>query len=405
MASTTMFLWKGTSPQGEVLTGEYEATDKSEVANYLRKRKIAVLQIRNKPKEININLPWKKGVKVRDMSVFTRQFATMVNAGLPMVQCLDILGKQTESPRLATAITSAMLDVEGGTTLAEGLNKNPDIFGELYCNMVDAGEQGGILDVILQRLAVYLEKADALQRKIKSAMTYPSIVAFVAIGATVFMLMFVIPVFAKMFTDFGGTLPAPTRIVMGLSDFLRAWWWLLGGVIAALVFLFKRIRATEKGAYKIDELLLKSPVLGNVLRKGAVARFTRTLGTLVGSGVPILQGLEITAATAGNKVLQYAIEGAKESITQGDTIAEPLRSSGVFPPMVVQMISVGEQTGALDEMLGKIADFYDDEVDTAVEQLTAVIEPIMIVVMGILVGGMLVAMYLPMFKMASIMGG
>ena len=403
--TTTTFLWKGKSPQGEVLSGEFEAADKNDVAAYLRKRKIAVVNIRPKPREISFKLPMKKGIKVRDMSVFTRQFATMVNAGLPMVQCLDILGKQTESERLGKVVTDVMMDVEGGSTLAEGLRRHPDIFSDLFTNMVDAGEQGGILDVILQRLAVYLEKADALQRKIKSAMTYPSIVAFVAIGATTFMLMFVIPVFARMFTDFGGTLPAPTRIVMGLSTFLRSWWWTIALVIIGCVIAFKRVRATEKGAYKIDAALLRSPVLGNVLRKGAVARFTRTLGTLVGSGVPIVQGLDITAATAGNKVLQLAIQRARNSITQGDTIAEPLRTSGVFPPMVVQMISVGEQTGALDEMLSKIADFYDDEVDTAVEQLTAVIEPIMIVVMGVLVGGMLVAMYLPMFKMASIMGG
>lgn len=401
----TTFLWKGKSPQGEVLTGEYEASEKNEVAAYLRKRKVSVVFIRPKSKEININLPFKKGVKVRDMSVFTRQFATMVNAGLPIVQCLDILGKQTESPKLGKVVQEVMLDVEGGNTLADGLRRHSDTFSDLYTNMVDAGEKGGILDIILQRLAVYLEKADALQRKIKSAMTYPSIVAFVAIGATVFMLMFVIPVFAKMFTDFGGTLPTPTRIVMGISDFLRGYWWLLAGIIVGLVFAYKQVAKTDKGRLKIDQFMLKVPVLGNVLRKGSVARFTRTLGTLVSSGVPILQGLDITAATAGNKVIQNAIFSARDSITQGDTISEPLRVSRVFPPMVVQMIAVGEQTGALDEMLSKIADFYDDEVDTAVEQLTAVIEPVMIVVMGVLVGGMLVAMYLPMFKMASVMGG
>ncbi|HEX9640857.1 MAG TPA: type II secretion system F family protein, partial [Candidatus Krumholzibacteria bacterium] len=257
---------------------------------------------------------------------------------------------------------------------------------------------------ILQRLAVYLEKADALERKVKSAMTYPTIVGVVAGGASVFMLMFVIPVFAKMFSDFGGTLPAPTRIVMGISDFLRGYWWALVAGAAGLTFGFKQIQKTKSGALKIDQLALRAPVLGNVLRKSAVARFTRTLGTLVSSGVPILQGLDITASTAGNKVIQNAIGSARDSITQGDTIADPLRASGVFPPMVVQMISVGEETGALDEMLSKIADFYDDEVDTAVEQLTAAIEPIMIVLMGVLVGGMLVAMYLPMFKMASVMG-
>jgi len=401
----TTFVWKGTSPQGESLGGEYKAETKQEVIGYLRKRRIQVRVVRAKPKEININLGFKKGIAVREMSVFTRQFSTMINAGLPIVQCLDILGKQTENDRLRNTINEVMMDVEGGATLADGLGKHKDIFSDLYTNMVDAGESGGILDTILQRLAVYLEKADALQRKVKSAMTYPTIVAAVAIGATVFMLMFVIPVFAKMFSDFGGTLPAPTRFVMGISDFLRGYWWALALSITGFVVAFKQYYKTAKGRLVIDKAALRSPVLGNVLRKSSVARFTRTLGTLVGSGVPILQGLEITARTAGNKVIENAIEATRQSITQGDTISDPLRKSGVFPPMVVQMISVGEQTGAIDEMLSKIADFYDDEVDTAVEQLTSVIEPIMIVLMGILVGGMLVAMYLPMFKMASVMSG
>jgi type IV pilus assembly protein PilC len=271
--------------------------------------------------------------------------------------------------------------------------------------MVDAGETGGILDIILGRLATYLEKADALQRKVKSAMTYPTIVASVAMGSTVFMLMFVIPVFAKMFTDFGGTLPAPTRIVMGLSDFLRDFWWVLAGGAVATIVGYKQGRKNRKISKKMDQGLLSMPVLGNVLRKGSVARFTRTLGTLVGSGVPILQGLDITARTAGNIVIEDAVRDTRESISQGDSIAEPLKRSEVFPPMVVQMIAVGEQTGAIDEMLNKIADFYDDEVDTAVEQLTSIIEPILIVFMGVVVGGMLVAMYLPMFKMASVMSG
>jgi type IV pilus assembly protein PilC len=403
--STTTFVWKGTTPQGEPMSGEYEAEAKQEVAAYLRKRKIAVRSIRPKAKEIRFNFGPKRGVKVKDMSVFTRQFSTMINAGLPIVQCLDILARQTENEILRVTVSQVMLDVEGGSTLAEALGKHPKVFSDLYTNMVDAGEAGGILDVILSRLATYLEKADALQRKVKSAMTYPSIVATVAIGATVFMLMFVIPVFAKMFTDFGGTLPAPTRIVMGLSSFLRNYWWLLGGIAAALVVGYKQGRKNVKFRFKMDQGMLKMPVIGNVLRKGSVARFTRTLGTLVGSGVPILQGLDITARTAGNLVIERAVRATRDSISQGDSIADPLKRSEVFPPMVVQMIAVGEQTGALDEMLNKIADFYDDEVDTAVEQLTAVIEPILIVFMGVVVGGMLVAMYLPMFKMASVMSG
>lgn len=403
--STTTFVWKGTTPQGEPLSGEYEAEAKQEVASYLRKRKIAVRSIRQKPKDIKLNFGPKKGVSVKDMSVFTRQFSTMINAGLPIVQCLDILSRQTENPALKGAVSQVMLDVEGGNTLSESLAKHPKIFSDLYSNMVDAGEAGGILDIILGRLATYLEKADALQRKVKSAMTYPSIVATVAIGATVFMLMFVIPVFANMFTDFGGTLPAPTRVVMGLSDFLRNYWWVLAAVIVGSIVAYKQGRKNRKVSKKMDQALLNMPVLGNVLRKGSVARFTRTLGTLVGSGVPILQGLDITSRTAGNIVVEDAVVATRESISQGDSIAEPLKRSGVFPPMVVSMIAVGEQTGAIDEMLNKIADFYDDEVDTAVEQLTSIIEPILIVFMGVVVGGMLVAMYLPMFKMASVMSG
>ncbi len=400
----TSFVWKGTTPQGEPISGEFEGQSKQEVAAYLRKRRIAVKAIR--PKAKGIKLPgMKKVVKVKDMSIFTRQFSTMINAGLPIVQCLDILGKQTENTTLRDAVKNVMLEVEGGNTLAEALGKHPGTFTDLYCNMVDAGEAGGILDIILARLAVYLEKADALQRKVKSAMTYPSIVGLVASGATVFMLMFVIPVFAKMFQDFGGTLPTPTRIVMGLSVFLRSYWWVLGLSIVGLIVAYKQGRKNPKICFKMDAIALRMPVIGNVLRKGSVARFTRTLGTLVGSGVPILQGLDITARTAGNKVIEKAIVETRDSISQGDSISEPLKASEVFPPMVVQMIAVGEQTGALDEMLSKIADFYDDEVDTAVEQLTAVIEPIMIVVMGVMVGGMLVAMYLPMFKMASVMSG
>ena len=405
MSTTTTYIWKGKSAKGETLSGEYEATSQGEVQSYLRKRRIDITSVKKKPKDIEIKLFQKKGVGVKDLSVFTRQFATMVNAGLPLVQCLDVLGRQLEKPHFKKVVLQVMGDVEGGSTLAEALEKHPKVFSDLYVNMIAAGEAGGILDVILGRLAMFLEKADALQRKVKGAMTYPAIVLTVAGGACIFMLMFVIPVFAKMFSDFGGELPAPTRIVMNLSDFLRNYWWALGLGVTAAVIAFKRFRATPKGEMLTDKLALRIPVLGTVLLKSGVARFTRTLGTLIGSGVPILQGLEITSRTAGNKVMQRAIKNTSDSISQGDTIASPLKESGVFPPMVVQMISIGEQTGALDEMLSKIADFYDDEVDAAVEALTAAIEPLMIVLMGTMVGGMLVAMYLPMFKMSSIVGG
>ena len=405
MSSTTTFIWKGKTTKGEMLDGEFQAPSRNEVGEYLRKRRITITSIKKKPKDINISFLQRKSVGVKDRAVFTRQFATMVNAGLPLVQCLDVLGRQLDKPHFKEVVKKVTADVEGGSTLAEALEKHPKVFSDLYVNMIAAGEAGGILDVILARLAQFLEKADALQRKVKGAMTYPTIVLTVAGGACIFMLMFVIPVFAKMFSDFGGVLPAPTRIVMGASTFLRNYWWALGGAAAFLTFAYKRFRATEAGLLATDRLALKMPILGVVMRKSGVARFTRTLGTLIGSGVPILQGLEITSRTAGNKVLQLAIEDTARSIAQGDTISDPLRASGVFPPMVVQMISIGEQTGALDEMLSKIADFYDDEVDAAVDALTAAIEPLMIVIMGGMVGSMLVAMYLPMFKMSSVVGG
>ena len=405
MSATTVFLWKGKSAKGEILSGEFEARTRDDVGEYLRKRRITITSVKKKPKEIQLSFLKKKGVGVKDLSVFTRQFATMVNAGLPLVQCLDVLGRQLEKPHFKEVVQKVTADVEGGSTLAEALGEHPKVFSDLYVNMIAAGEAGGILDVILQRLAVFLEKADALQRKVKGAMTYPAIVLTVAGGACIFMLMFVIPVFAKMFSDFGGTLPAPTRIVMGASDFLRDYWWALAAGVTGFTIAFKRYRASTKGRYVTDKAALRLPILGTVIRKSGVARFTRTLGTLIGSGVPILQGLEITSRTAGNKVIQEAIEATSKSISQGDTISGPLKESGVFPPMVVQMIGIGEQTGALDEMLAKIADFYDDEVDSAVEALTAAIEPIMIVLMGGMVGSMLVAMYLPMFKMSSVVGG
>ncbi|RLB75059.1 MAG: type II secretion system F family protein [Deltaproteobacteria bacterium] len=400
----TAYIWKGRTPTGEIQAGEYLAESKQELINYLRKRKIIITHIRQKPKEISLSFGFKNKITTKDLSVFTRQFATMINAGLPMVQCLDILSSQLEKPSFKKIVTEVMTDVESGTTLAEALKKH-NCFSDLFVNMVEAGEAGGILDIILNRLAVYLEKSDALKKKVKGAMTYPTIVFLVAMGATTFMLLFIIPTFAKMFSDFGGQLPLPTRIVMGISDFLRANWYLLLGVIIGGVFAFRRYYKTDTGKYKIDKSMLRIPILGSVLRKSAVARFTRTLGTLVASGVPILNGLEITARTAGNKVIEEAIMNTRTSISEGNTIAEPLKQSGEFPPMVVQMIGVGEQTGALDEMLGKIADFYDSEVDTAVDALTSIIEPVMIVVKGTIVGGMLIAMYLPMFKLVTVVSG
>jgi type IV pilus assembly protein PilC len=395
------YVWKGRTPAGEFQTGELAVENFRELAPALRRKRIILISAKEKGKERKLGKIG-GGVKTKDLAIFTRQFATMINAGLPLVQCLDTLSKQTTKPVFKDVISKVMKDVEGGGTLAESLGKHKAAFSDLYVHMVAAGEAGGILDVILQRLATFLEKMDALKRKVKTAMTYPTVVMTVAIGATIFMLVFIIPTFAKMFKDFGGVLPMPTRIVLGVSDFLRSQWWMLVGMIVGTVFAFKRYVATEKGRLKVDGILLNFPAIGDILRKASVARFTRTLGTLISSGVPILEGLTITAKTAGNMVVHNAVLATRASISEGETIAEPLRQSGVFPPMVVQMIAIGEETGALDEMLNKIADFYEDEVDSSVEALTSIIEPVMIVFMGGVVGAMVIAMYLPIFKMVSV---
>jgi type IV pilus assembly protein PilC len=403
-----IYVWKGRTVAGEIQTGELTFDNQEEALAALRKKRIIISSVREKKRDAKFVMPTMGAVvSTRDLAIFTRQFATMINAGLPLVQCLDILSKQTEKENFRQIIGQVMRDVEAGTTLAEAMAKkeNKKVFDELFVNMVEAGEAGGILDDILSRLATYIEKAEALKRKVKGAMVYPAVVLSVAVLATSFMLIFIIPTFARMFTGFGAELPLPTKIVMGLSSFLRAYWWALIGSLVGGAVALQRYYLTERGHYQIDALLLKIPVLGDVLRKGAVARFTRTLGTLISSGVPILTGLEITARTAGNRIIQEAIMAARSSIREGETISAPLRQSSVFPPMVVQMISVGEETGALDEMLNRIADFYDSEVDTAVESLTALIEPIMIVVMGSVVGGMVIAMYLPMFKLINVVAG
>ena len=402
-----IYQWKGRTVSGDVQSGEMTVGSQDEVLSQLRKKRIIVTYVREKSRPVSLNLKIRgsSGVKIKELAVFTRQFATMINAGLPLVQCLDILSQQAVNANFKSVITNVMNEVESGSTLAEALRKHPKVFDKLFTNMVQAGEAGGVLDDILLRLAAYIEKAEALRRKVKSAMTYPVVVACVAIGATVFMLLFIIPTFAKIFTEFGGELPLPTKIVMGLSAFLRGAWYILVGMAIAMIFLYRRYVATENGRRTVDRTMLRIPVFGDVLRKGAIARFTRTLGTLISSGVPILDGLEITAQTAGNKIIEEAIMATRGSIREGETIAGPLRQSKVFPPMVVQMIGIGEETGALDEMLNKIAAFYDDEVNTAVDTLTSVIEPIMIVVMGVMVGGMVVAMYMPMFKLVSVVAG
>jgi type IV pilus assembly protein PilC len=336
------------------------------------------------------------------MAIFTRQFSTMIDAGLPLVQCLSILSEQSDSKTLRAVTNHVARTVEAGSTLAEAMGRHPRTFDDLFTNLVAVGETGGILDVVLRRLSVYIEKAAALKRKIKSAMIYPATIIGVAFLVVIFMLTFVIPTFATMFKGMGAELPLPTQIVVWLSDFVRGYILLLILAAAGCVYGVRAYYKTENGKSTVDALLLKLPIFGTLLRKVAVARFTRTLGTLVASGVPILEGLRITARTAGNRVVEKAVLQCRAAVTAGKTLAEPLKTSGVFPPMVTQMISVGEQTGALDAMLAKIADFYDDEVDTAVGALTALMEPLMIVVLGVIIGGLVVAMYLPIFRLVTI---
>jgi type IV pilus assembly protein PilC len=391
------FTYTARNSAGELKTATVEAANAQDVVAQLRRQRMTVVKVdeQSKPKKV------KGGIKMRDVVIFTRQFSTMINAGLPLVQALDILAKQTENKVLSAATRDIVFDVESGHTVADALSKHPKAFSELYVNMVAAGEAGGILDTILMRLATFMEKNDALVRKVKGAMIYPAVIMSVAVIAIAVLLIFVIPVFEGMFAGVGMALPIPTRVVIGASDFLRGYWWAVIVAMTVGVMIFRRYYATSGGKLVIDRLLLRFPVLGDVLRKSAVSRFTRTLGTLISSGVSILDGLEITAKTAGNRVIQDAIMQSRASIAGGDTIAAPLQKSAVFPPMVISMIAVGEQTGGLDEMLSKIADFYDEEVDAAVSGLLSLLEPIMIVFLGVIVGGMVVAMYLPIFDMIN----
>jgi type IV pilus assembly protein PilC len=386
---------------GGTMTGEIEAPDRTAAVGELRKRAILVTKIQERS---GGKSPSKAGGKVKDkeMAIFTRQFSTMIDAGLPLVQCLNILAEQSESKNLRDVTGRVARSVEQGSTLADSLRRHPRAFDDLFTNMVEVGESGGILDVVFQRLAAYIEKAAALKRKVKGAMIYPASIIGVAFLVVIFMLTFVIPTFTKMFKDLGADLPLPTQVVVWLSEFVRTYILLIIAAVFGCVFALRAYYRTEKGQATIDALLLKVPVMGTLIRKVAVARFTRTLGTLVSSGVPILEGLRITARTAGNKVVEKAVLQCRAAVTAGKTLAEPLKASGVFPPMVIQMISVGEQTGALDAMLSKIADFYDDEVDVAVSSMTALLEPIMIVVLGVLIGGLVVAMYLPIFKLVTL---
>ena len=395
------FTYTARAVNGDLKSATIEAPNRDEVIKQLRQQKLNVVKIdegqATKKKRMG-------SIKMRDIVIFTRQFSTMINSGLPLVQALDILATQSENPALKDTTRQVVFDVESGNTVADALRKHPKAFTELYVNMVAAGEAGGILDTILMRLAIFMEKNDALVRKVKGAMIYPGVIMSVAAIAITVLLVFVIPTFESMFASANIPLPMPTRIVIGMSRFLKGNWYILIIVAVASVFMLRRYYATPGGKLTIDRLMLKAPVLGDVLRKSAVSRFTRTLGTLISSGVSILDGLEITAKTSGNRVIQDAIMESRASIAGGDTIAAPLKKSKVFPPMVISMISVGEQTGGLDEMLTKIAEFYDEEVDAAVSGLLALMEPVMIVFLGVVVGGMVIAMYLPIFDMVNAAG-
>jgi type IV pilus assembly protein PilC len=401
-----VFVYEGKNAQGQVQKGEMEGVSDAAIRILLRRQGITPTKVSPKGKGLSMNLSLGGNtVAEKDLVVFTRQFATMIDAGLPLVQCLDILSGQQPNPYFKKTIAKIKEDVEGGSTFAEALGKHPKVFDELFVNLVAAGEVGGILDTILNRLAAYIEKTMKLKKRIKGAMVYPGVIMTVAVGVITVLLVFVIPIFAKMFDDFGGDLPAPTQIVINLSEWLKRW--ILVIIVAVVVFAiaFKKWYQTPGGKKLVDKNVLKLPVVGDLIRKIAVARFTRTLGTMVSSGVPILDGLAITAKTAGNKTVEAAIMATRTSISEGKTIADPLQASGVFPSMVCQMIAVGESTGALDSMLNKIADFYDDEVDSAVGALTALMEPFMMVFLGVVIGGLVIAMYLPIFKIAGAVGG
>ena len=385
---------------GQILKGTMDVPTRDEVIAFIRKNRMILVSVREAPTQVRLPAMRKK-VSTRDVVIFTRQFATMINAGLPLVQSLNILAQQAENKTLKDITRAVVYDVEAGNTLADAMRKHPKAFTDLYVNMVAAGEAGGILDTILLRLATFLEKNDALVRKVKGAMVYPAVIMSVAVIAVAVLLLAVIPTFSSMFASVNMELPLPTRIVMGASQFLLRFWWALIAGAVLLGFAGRAYYRTPNGRRVVDGAMLRGPILGDLLRKSAVSRFTRTLGTLISSGVSILDGLEITAKTAGNRVIHDAIMHSRQSIAGGETIAGPLQASGVFPPMVISMISVGEQTGGLDDMLTKIADFYDSEVDVAVSALLSLMEPLMIVVLGLIVGGMVVAMYLPIFDMVN----
>jgi type IV pilus assembly protein PilC len=397
-----VYTWEARTIKGELKKGEMEVADEVALRSQLRRKGLKSITVKSKPKDLLESVPFlKQKVKQKEIVIFSRQFSTMINAGLPIVQCLEMLGSQEPNKTFKKIIISLKEDIEGGATLSEAMKKYPNIFDELYVNLVSAGEAGGILDKILNRLSTYLEKAMKLKAKVKGAMTYPAAVLAISIAVVALLLLKVIPVFDDMFKGMGRELPGPTQFLIDASNFTQSYFLFMVAGVVAIILLFRRYYKTESGRLKVDTLILKAPVFGPLLKKVAVAKFSRTLSTMMSSGVPIIEGLDIVSKTAGNKVIENALVETKKCISEGKTIAEPLGDSGIFPSMVVQMIAVGENTGALDSMLAKIADFYDDEVDAAVDNMTALLEPFMMVFLGCVVGGMIIAMYLPIFQMAS----
>jgi type IV pilus assembly protein PilC len=396
------YLFRGISSSNREIDGEIQAKDRAEAINLIKEKNIRAITIKKKP--VELLLSFGSRVKLIDISRFTRQFAAMTSAGLPLVQCMDILSKQTENKTLSGAIRQVSGDIQGGSSLADAFGKHPKIFNSLYCNMVAAGETSGNLDSVLGRLAEYQEKASKLIRKIRGAMIYPFFLASLSTVVTVTLLIFIVPMFAEMFSELGGTLPPPTRIVMAISHFLKSYIIQIIIALVALAIFIYQYRKTEKGEYLIDVIILKIPVLGDLSRKSSISRFSQTLSTLLDSGISIIQALSITAKTAGNKVLEKGIFLTIEKITGGQSIAEPLNETGLFPPMVIHMIAVGEKTGDISSMLKKISTFYEEEVDASVDALTSILEPIMILILGVIIGGILLAMYMPMFEMINLLG-
>jgi type IV pilus assembly protein PilC len=395
--------WKGRDRDGKTQSGVLIGDSKDAVIAALRRQQIVVTTVKEKGKEIALP-KFGGGIKSKEISIFTRQFSVMIDAGLPLVQCLDILGQQQTNKGFQKIILQVRQDVEAGSSLAEAMRKHPQAFDDLYVNMVAAGEAGGILDTILQRLAAYIEKAVKLKSQVKSALVYPVAVVTIAVIVVYVILWKVIPVFASLFEGLGAQLPWLTNVVVAASRFIGNFWWLIFAIVFATIFALQQYYRTEAGRYQMDKLLLKTPVIGILLRKIAVARFCRTLGTLLSSGVAILESLEITARTSGNAIIEEAIMQVRKEVEEGKTIAEPLARTEQFPPMVCQMIGVGEQTGAMDTMLSKVADFYEDEVDAAVAGMMALIEPIIILFLGVVIGVIVIAMYLPMFTLISQIG-